>query len=350
MTDYTLPQWHYLFGEPTSDAVIRRAPEHFQVDELLPFTPDGAGEHHLLHIEKRDLTTHQLAKIVGRFANVPARDVSWAGLKDRHGVTRQWLSVRIPGKVDPDWTQLNDDNITLLTAVRHGRKLRTGALLGNRFRIALSDVSDRDAIEARLADITKGVPNYYGEQRFGHGGMNVSRAAEMFGGRKVKDRNKRSIYLSAARSFLFNHVVSARLAQHGTAPLDGDAVMLHGSNSFFVAEQWDAEHLGRLLEGDIELSAPMPGDGPLRSAGDAEAFESEVVSRFPALVDGLKAARMEVDRRRLLLKPEQFRHEWQGDLLWLEFVLPAGAFATSILRELTRYQDAQAIELRAEIE
>ncbi|MBW3164481.1 tRNA pseudouridine(13) synthase TruD [Ferrimonas balearica] len=350
MTDYTLPQWHYLLGEPSSEAWIRREPEHFQVDEMLPFTPDGAGEHHLLHIEKRDLTTHQLAKIVAKFADVPARDVSWAGLKDRHGVTRQWLSVRIPGKVDPDWAQLNDRYITLLAAHRHGRKLRTGALLGNRFKIALSGVTDRDALEARLAEVSKGVPNYYGEQRFGHGGNNVRRAAEMFSGRKVKDRNKRSIYLSAARSFLFNHVVSARLAQHGVTPLAGDAVMLHGSNSFFVAEQWDAENLGRLLQGDIELSAPLPGDGDLRSQGVANAFETEVLAPFAELTEGLKSARVDVDRRRLLLKPEQFRHHWEDDLLWLEFVLPSGAFATSVLRELARYQDAQAIELRSEIE
>lgn len=350
MTDYTLPEWHYLLGAPESEAVIRREPEHFQVDELLPFTPDGAGEHHLLHIEKRDLTTHQLAKIVARFADVPARDVSWAGLKDRHGVTRQWLSVRIPGKVDPDWAKLNDDHITLLAAHRHGRKLRTGALLGNRFKIALSSITHPEALEARLAEVLKGVPNYYGEQRFGHGGLNVARAAEMFGGRKVKDRNKRSIYLSAARSFLFNKVVSARLAQHGLTPLGGDAVMLSGSNSFFVAEQWDAAHLTRLLEGDIDLSAPLPGDGELHSQGAAQAFEQSVLADFPALCDGLKSARVDPDRRRLLLKPEQFRHHWDGDLLWLEFVLPAGAFATSILRELVRYQDAQAIEMRSEIE
>ncbi|MBY5990552.1 tRNA pseudouridine(13) synthase TruD [Ferrimonas balearica] len=350
MTDYTLPQWHHLYGLPEAEGRIRSQAEHFQVDELLPFTPDGAGEHHLLHIEKRDLTTHHLAKTLARFAGVPARDVSWAGLKDRHGVTRQWLSVRIPGKVEPQWHELNDERITLLAAHRHGRKLRTGALAGNRFRIAVAGLSESPALTARLAQVAQGVPNYFGEQRFGHGGQNVERAAQMFGGRKVKDRNKRSIYLSAARSYLFNQVVSARLANQGLAPLAGDAVMLAGSNSFFVAEQWDATHLARLEEGDIELSAPMPGDGPLLSAGDAEAFEAEVLAPFAPLLEGLKGARVDPDRRRLLLKPEQFRHQWQEGLLWLEFVLPPGAFATSVLRELVRYQDAQAVELRTENE
>ncbi|GAA4897579.1 hypothetical protein GCM10023333_33650 [Ferrimonas pelagia] len=345
MTDYRLAAWHYLYGKPEQSGQIRSEPEHFQVSEVLPFRPDGEGENHLIHVEKRGLTTHQVARMLAQFANVPEKDVSWAGLKDKHGVTRQWLCVRIPGKLNPEWSKLNSEQLTILEADRTLKKLRPGALLGNRFRIAVAGIEDVAALEGRLAQIAQGVPNYYGEQRFGHGGQNVNRAAEMFTGRRVKDRNKRSLYLSAARSFLFNHAVSARLSQHGLTPLDGEAVMLAGTNSFFVAEQWDETNLGRLAQRDIELSAPLFGDGGGGSQGEAGEFEGQVAAQWPVLIEGLASARMQPERRRLLLKPEGLKHWQQDGLLWLDFMLPAGAFATSILRELVDYRDAQAIVL-----
>ncbi|GAA5192437.1 hypothetical protein GCM10025772_21710 [Ferrimonas gelatinilytica] len=342
MTDYTLPQWHYRFGQPEQTGTIRTLPEHFQVEEMLPFRPDGEGENHLIHIEKRGLTTHQVAKQLAQFAQVPVRDVSWAGLKDKHGVTRQWLCVRIPGKNTPNWQELNSDELTILESDRTLKKLRPGALMGNRFRIAVAEIEDMAPVLARLEKIRTGVPNYYGEQRFGHNGMNVARAAQMFAGRKVKDRNKRSIYLSAARSFLFNHVVSERLAQHGMTPMDGDAVMLSGSNSFFIAEPWDEATLARLQAGDVALSAPLFGDGGAGSQGDAAEFEQRIVAPWSELLAGLSSARLSPERRRLLLKPEGLTHRVEEGVLWLEFMLPPGAFATSILRELVNYRDAQA--------
>ncbi|WP_298442678.1 tRNA pseudouridine(13) synthase TruD [uncultured Ferrimonas sp.] len=343
MTDYTLPQWHYLYGKPSAKGQIRAEASHFQVDEILPFAPDGEGENHMVHVEKTGLTTHQVADMLAKFAGVPSRDVSWAGLKDKHGITRQWLSIRIPGKLEPKWEALNSEQLTILASGRNLKKLRTGALLGNRFKIAISSIDNIDAVLPRLAQLQAGVPNYYGEQRFGHGGRNVYRAAEMFAGKRVKDRNKRSIYLSAARSFLFNHVLSARLQQHGSAVMAGDAMMLAGSNSFFVAPQWDAELQDRLARQDINLSAPLWGDGGGGAEGDAAEFEAGIVAPWPELCSGLANARMNPERRRALLIPEQLKYQQQGDLLWLEFILPSGAFATSVLRELVEYSDAQAL-------
>lgn len=342
MTDYTLPDWHYLYGKPTVTGQIRVLPEHFQVEEILPFQPDGEGENHMIHVEKIGLTTHQVADMLAKFAGVPSRDVSWAGLKDKHGITRQWLSVRIPGKAEPDWQQLNSDQLTILAASRHLKKLRTGALLGNRFKIAVSGIDSIEPLLERLQQLPNGVPNYYGEQRFGHGGRNVARAAEMFAGKRVKDRNKRSIYLSAARSFLFNQVLSARFAQHGHRSFNGDAMMLRGSNSFFIAEQWDDELQQRLNKGEICRSIPLWGDGGGGAQGEAAEYEQAQVASWPQLCDGLAGARMKPERRLALLIPEQFKYHHENNVLWLEFSLPSGAFATSILRELVDYSDAQA--------
>ncbi len=338
---YPLPEWHYLYGKPTVKGRIRVAPEHFQVTEILPFSPDGEGENHMIYVEKKGLTTHQVAGLLAKFAGVPSRDVSWAGLKDKHGITRQWLSVRIPGKVEPNWAELNGPQLTILDASRNLKKLRTGALLGNRFQIAISDVSNMELLLARLEKLRAGVPNYYGEQRFGHGGRNVDKAAAMFAGQRIKDRNKRSIYLSAARSFLFNQVLSKRLATYSTQPLTGDALMLAGTNSFFIAAEWDSTLSARLAAHDIGLSAPLWGDGAAIAQGEAAAFEAEQVAQWPELCKGLENARLTPERRRALLIPEQLSYRQDGDLLWVQFILPAGAFATSLLRELLTYEDAQ---------
>ncbi|WP_240473421.1 tRNA pseudouridine(13) synthase TruD [Ferrimonas senticii] len=348
MTDYSLPEWHYLYGKPTATGQIRGAHEHFQVEEILPFVPDGEGENHMVHVEKRGLTTHQVAGMLAKFAGVPARDVSWAGLKDKHGVTRQWLSVRIPGKLEPKWTELNSDQLTILSASRNLKKLRTGALLGNRFKIAISGIDNPEALLTKVAELQAGVPNYYGEQRFGHSGGNVERALEMFGGKRIKDRNKRSIYLSAARSFLFNHVLSARLAKFGNVGLAGDALMLAGSNSYFIANEWDQLLLDRLASHDVSLSAPLWGDGEGIAQAEAGEFEAQIVSQWPEMCTGLANARLDHDRRRALLIPEQLQAKVEDGLLWLQFVLPAGAFATSLLRELVDYTDAQQLQFEKE--
>ncbi|TKB49211.1 tRNA pseudouridine(13) synthase TruD [Ferrimonas sediminicola] len=344
MTEYTLPQWHYLHGQPDGYAILRTLPEDFIVEEALPFTADGEGEHHLLQIRKRLLTTHQVAQKLASFAGVKRMDVSWAGLKDKYGVTSQWFSVRIPGKETPDWTSLNDDNLEVLQALRHGKKLRTGTLSGNRFVLTLRQLQPGTDLERRLEQIrAHGVPNYFGEQRFGHGGRNVERAAEMFAGKRIKDRNKRSIYLSAARSFLFNQVVSERLSRYGLVPLAGDTLMMPTGGSFFKSEPGDAEIPGRLQRGELRLSAPMAGEY-LGGDDDADRFEQEVMGRWPELLQGLKDARMDQERRPLLLCPQQMSWQLEGDTLVLSFLLPAGAYATSVLRELVSYEEAHNIE------
>lgn len=333
---------HYLFEQPTATADLRTHNSDFIVKEILPFLPTGEGEHHLLHVRKDGLNTVQVAEMLAKFAKVHPKEVTYAGQKDKNAVTEQWFGIRIPGKETPDWMSLNSDQLTIMTASRHTKKLRIGALVGNRFELTLRNVSDMDQVLARLEKIAAtGVPNYFGEQRFGHDGKNLVFGRQMFEGRKVKDRNKRSMYLSAVRSNLFNQVVSYRLAQHGVATITGDCVMLAGSKSYFVAEQWDDALNKRLAEHDIQLSAPMWGRGLPLAQTDAAVMEAKAIEDLAADCNGLEMAGLEQERRPLLLIPQGLKHRVEGDVITVEFMLPAGSFATSVLRELVAYEDVQ---------
>ncbi|HET6434509.1 MAG TPA: tRNA pseudouridine(13) synthase TruD, partial [Xanthomonadaceae bacterium] len=199
-----LPRAH---GEPVLRAVVRSTPEDFRVEELDGFAASGSGEHLLLTIEKRGMNTVFAAQRIARWAGVPEAAIGYAGLKDRHAVTTQRFSVHLPGRDPPPLEALEGEGLRVLDATRHARKLPRGALAGNRFGLLLREVEGEPAaIDARLRAIgARGVPNYFGEQRFGHGAGNVGKALAMFGGRRVR-RDQRAILLSAARSELFNRV------------------------------------------------------------------------------------------------------------------------------------------------
>ncbi len=340
---------HFLHGKPNSKADLRTYNSDFRVQEMLPFAATGEGEHHLLHIRKEGLNTNDVATILSGFAKVHPKEVTYAGQKDKNAITEQWFGVRIPGKETPDWASLNSDQITILSSNRHNKKLRIGALAGNRFTLTLRNVTHMDEAIERLALIKQtGVPNYFGEQRFGHDGKNLVFGRQMFTGRVVKDRKKRSMYLSAVRSYLFNVAVSTRLAEHGLDKLAGDCVMLAGSNSYFTAEQWDEATIKRLDEKDIQLSAPMWGRGAALSQGEAGEFEAKVLAEFDAERDGLEHAGLTQDRRTLLSEPQHLSYEKESDdVLVIKFALPSGCYATSILRELFDYEDVNEREFRA---
>ncbi|WP_299807853.1 tRNA pseudouridine(13) synthase TruD [uncultured Shewanella sp.] len=339
-----MSELHYLYGQPTSTADLRTHNSDFQVQEILPFAPTGEGEHHLLHIRKEGLNTVEVAKKLSSFAHVHPKEVTYAGQKDKHAITEQWFGVRIPGKETPNWEQLNSEQITVLSASRHSKKLRIGALAGNRFTLTLRNVSDMSDVLERIEKISlHGVPNYFGEQRFGHDGKNLIFGRQMFTGRKVKDRNKRSMYLSAVRSNLFNTAVSTRLAQHGTATLIGDCVMLAGSKSYFVAEQWDETLVERLAKKDIQLSAPLWGRGLPLAQADAAECEAAALESLAIDKDGLEQAGLNQERRALLLEPQHLQYEVDEDTIILKFALPSGSYATSVLRELFVYQDVQEV-------
>ena len=333
-------------GAPVLDARMRVAPEDFLVEELPAFGASGAGEHLLLTIEKRGMTTASAARRIAQWAGVDESAIGYAGLKDRHAVTRQRFTAWLPKKVAPDLDALQSEELRVLDHAWHARKLPRGALAGNRFVLVLRDVQgERDAIEARLRAIAaQGVPNYFGEQRFGRGGGNVQQAVAMFAGRRVK-REERSLLLSAARSELFNRVLDARVAAGSwNAALGGEVWMLDGSRSVFGPEPFGDELQARLQAFDIHPTGPLWGEGELRSTDLARevelaALQGDTASRLRA---GLERAGLKQERRALRLRPDGLEWAWLDDALELRFGLPPGCYATTVLRELGGVADSSA--------
>ncbi|MCU0756612.1 MAG: tRNA pseudouridine(13) synthase TruD [Xanthomonadales bacterium] len=332
-----LPRAH---GEPLGRLWLKSVPEDFVVEEVLSFTPEGEGEHVYLQVEKRGANTAWVATELAKRAGVAPMAVSFAGLKDRHAVTRQWFSVQVPGReLDP--SALADlPGVTVLTQTRHRGKLRRGAIRANRFALRLRPIEDAPlpeaaALDARLALIRQfGVPNAYGEQRFGRSGDNVERARKVFAGLRVR-REEYGILLSAARSEIFNQVLAERLRRDCWAqPLDGEVWALDGSHSIFGPVELDPVLLERHARHDIHPSGPLWGAGELRSAGSVRVIELAVAEAHTELCRGLEGARLEQERRALRLLPAELEGGLDGEGLWLRFGLPSGCYATVLLREL----------------
>lgn len=326
------------YGTPPLTATLRSTPEDFRVEEILGYDADGEGEHALLWVEKREANTDWVARELARFAGVSPMNVGYAGLKDRHAVTRQAFTVQLPGKADPDWSAFPHTEVKILASTRHKRKLKRGALRGNRFVLVLRNVvGDRTRAEEVLHNVaSRGVPNYFGEQRFGREGGNVAQARMMFAGRRV-DRDKRSILLSAARSHIFNSVLAARVDRDAwDKPLEGEIWCLAGSRSWFGPEPFDELLAARLMQGDIHPSGPLWGQGEPPTNAVAGELERAVITQYSDLAEGLVAARMDQERRPLRLLPKDLLWRWLGEeTLELSFELPAGAYATVVVRELT---------------
>ena len=338
-SNISLPDWSYAYGGAESQGVIRKTPDDFIVNEIQSFELSGTGEHAFLLIEKCSENTDYVARILARFASVRQRDVSYAGLKDRHARTTQWFSVWLPGKPDPDWQELNSETIKVLQATRHSKKLKRGSLAGNEFILRIRDWSgDKAILEQQLQTIkAQGVPNYFGEQRFGREGGNIAKALALFAGGKVS-RSQRSIYLSAARAYLFNHILSARVANNTwNQALVGDVLMFDNSHSFFTAETLDESILQRVEQLDIHPTAVLFGKGVAQVSTAVALLEQQVISQYDDLAQGLYAFGMEQDRRALRSHIQEL--QWQfidNTNLELKFTLNAGSYATALLREVIR--------------
>jgi tRNA pseudouridine13 synthase len=312
----TLPPWPPAYPASGASATLKRLNEDFLVTELPLQPPCGEGEHLWLDVEKNGANTAFVAQQLAEAAGVQERDVGYAGLKDRHAITRQWFSLYLPKGETPDLTRLDHPEFKVLAQARHAKKLRAGDLLGNRFRIVLRDVTgDRDAIEANLQAVaSQGVPNYFGAQRFGFDGGNVEQGRAMLA-REIRVRNpkKKGLYLSAVRSFLFNEVLAQRIRQG----------------------LW-----GQTLPGDVMDEAgrptgPLWGRGRVPTTDQAQALENAVAERHAALCDGLEHAGLDQERRALVASPAGMSWEWpQADQLVVAFSLPAGNYATAVLNEI----------------
>jgi tRNA pseudouridine13 synthase len=350
----------FAYGPPEASAQFRTELEDFRVDELLGFDFSGQGEHLCLHIEKRDENTRWIARLLAEYFEVDEMAIGYCGLKDRRAVTRQWFSVHLPGKSAQDKTDVHISQMggsdgpgyKVLAVDRHHQKLRRGMHRANGFAIRLRQVQgDREALEARLQQIsTRGVPNYFGEQRFGHDGGNLTEADNLLrtqygadrkpdersmglgkrdlGKRslgkkdsgKKKGRGKRGsprggLYLSAARSYLFNQVLAEHVRQGSWLnTIDGVA------------------------------TGPMWGRGRLNAPEPVCQFEQSVLSDWQDWTHALEFSGLQQERRALVLYPEELDWHWlsstgaeHADLV-LSFTLPSGCFATSVLREIARLE------------
>jgi len=337
VTDSSLPDWPYAYGGPSGRGDIKTSPDDFIVKEILPFTPEGIGEHVFLHVEKAGENTEYVARLLARHAGVRQRDIGFAGLKDRHGRTTQWFSVWLPGKEDLNWSALENENVTILDITRHARKLKRGVLAGNRFELSVRNwQGNRETTEAQLHTIQEcGFPNYFGEQRFGHQGRNIEKAIAMFQGIKVK-REQRSIYLSAARSYLFNLILADRVrSQTWNRLIPGDIVQLDQTHSHFCPETMDSALVERAQTGDIHPTGALFGKGDIGVQKDAFSTENQVIAAQKVIANGLLSAGVEADRRALRAKPKNFTWQFQDpNTLYLSFELPAGSYATTLLREI----------------
>ncbi|PSU52494.1 tRNA pseudouridine(13) synthase TruD [Photobacterium aphoticum] len=334
-----MDSFSWLYGKPSCQGRIKVEPEDFVVKENLGFAFAGTGEHFMVKIRKTGENTKYVVNELAKACGVKSRDVSWAGLKDRHAVTEQWLSVHLPGKADPDLSAFEAEHpgVEVLETARHDKKLRPGDLVGNAFQLRLRDLDQPEEVIARLAQIREhGVPNYFGEQRFGHNGNNVTKARAWGNDEfRVRDKSKRSFYLSAARSWMFNQVLSARIENNTVrSVMAGDWLeseadprgMLVATVTDSIQQDVDA--------GRLSITAPMMGDNALPTTADAQAFEMAIVEQEPALLKLIRDNRMRHERRPLLLKPEQVEWQHDGDTITVSFALPAGCFATAVVREM----------------
>ncbi len=316
MTEFSL-EFPRAYGALTATANFRAQPEDFQVDEELGYVPSGSGEHVFLHVCKRGENTAWVAGKIAELAGVNVTDVGYCGRKDRHAVTAQWFSVYLPKAPEPDWTLLNTESIQLLSVSRHQTKLRRGEHQQNNFVIRLREVQtdDRSILQQKIDSVfTQGVPNYFGEQRFGLGGNNLQEAeAILVDGKRYRDKQKRGLMLSAARSYLFNQVLAARV----------------------LAKNWANQ-----IEGEINPSpsGPLWGRGRPLVSGALLELEQNALADWAAWCDGLEHAGLSQERRALQLMPRNARSVWEGDDLILYFSLDAGEFATAILHEFAVLQ------------
>ena len=338
----------WAYGRPPAKAVLRAQAEDFEVEELPSVTPSGEGEHLWLCARKVGRSTSELAGALARHWGISRRDVGFAGRKDRHADARQWFSVRLPGRHDDTPPEL--PGVTWVAARRHARKLATGALRGNRFRLTLREIEgDATELESRLEQIrTLGVPNYFGPQRFGRRGDNLAAAWRLLvEGVPERRRDLRGLLYSAARSWCFNRVASLRVADGSWQRLlPGELVALEGSRSVFAIEAPDATLLQRLAAFDIHPSGPLPGRAQQLPSADCAVLELGALAALAPLISGLAEARVEAARRPLRLRPVAMQWQWldQGTLE-LSFELPAGSYATSVVRELCDARDASGADL-----
>ncbi|MGM0540928.1 MAG: tRNA pseudouridine(13) synthase TruD [Pseudomonadota bacterium] len=369
-----LNRLNYAYGQPECLGIYKVLPQDFIVEEQIAYPLSGEGEHLWCWVEKTGENTDWVLQQLAKWAAVSPNKIGVAGQKDRHAVTRQWFSIQLPGLVNPDIDDFKVPNVTILKSVRHHRKLQTGGLSGNRFTVVIRNIQPRagdktdiiQSLQARLNLIKEqGVPNYYGEQRFGIHGRNLKQGEKLLAGElpKVK-RNQKSLYLSSIRSWMFNTLLSERIQQQNwNQLLPGDVLQLEGSNKWFI-EDGSAELAQRVNRLDLHPTGALFGRGNLPTEKSALEIEQSMAERFKTWIAGLDNYGVKQDRRALRLLPLELEWQWiassaesadalsmafdklspESDwrttpVLQLSFSLRSGSYATMVMRELLQSQD-----------
>lgn len=345
------PLPHVTAGVPGSGGRVKASPDDFRVDEIPAYAPQGSGQHLWLRVEKRGRTTRDVARALAQALSVPDREVGYAGMKDRAAVTTQWLSF--PAARDPDPASLAGDGYRVLECSRHVNKLRTGHLRGNRFAIAVrgGDLERARACAAALRE--RGLPNFFGAQRFGAGGKNADLGRAILLGRTgdpdvrraARDRFLRRLVLSAWQSRVFNAWLAGRI-QDGffTAALAGDVMKKLDSGGIFVCED-PAADLPRVASFEISPAGPMFGHKMRAAAGEALAREERLLAAEGVTVADLARGGGETEgTRRAGRIPVAVELEPVEGGYRAAFELPKGSYATVVMRELTKAEEIEVGE------
>ncbi len=324
-------------GAPLARGTLRAEPEDFLVEEDLGFAPAGSGQHVLLRIRKRNANTQWVARELAKQCGCRALDVGYAGLKDRRAVAIQWFSVPHSRLTVDAWKTVKGDGFEVIEAHSHSRKLPRGALAGNRFSVRIRGLEVTEAdLARRLADIVaRGVPNYFGPQRFGRNGSNLTRIAD---DPRTLRPPERGFVLSAARSLVFNVVAAERVRDGSWDRLEGgDLANLDGRGSIFPVESIDATLLARSKGLEIHPTGPLWGRGLLGSRGRVQSLEAQVAARLPEACALTELAGMEQERRALRLAVRNLTWEREPAGVVIAFQLTRGSFATTVLREIVDF-------------
>ncbi len=318
-------------------------PGDFMVEEVAAYEPCGDGEHLYLWIEKTGVSTFDAVSRLARALGRRDKEFGYAGMKDAQAVTRQWISI---GGVEEEAVRdLQLDGVVILEARRHRNKLKLGHLKGNRFSILVRGAGAEHADDAlrNLTDMEKrGVPNYFGEQRFGKRGANLDKGLRILRGNPRKaartmPRRLLNLVVSAVQSEVFNRVLARRIQELDRIQ-PGDVAWLHRNGASFVVEDAAVEQ-PRCDAFEISPSGPLPGPKMLRAEGAVGDLEAEVLGELDLSLDifGKMPYGTHEGARRPLRVPLNGPAVTTDDGgVRLSFELPRGSYATAALREILR--------------
>jgi tRNA pseudouridine13 synthase len=323
-----------LTTTPRTGGVLRSVPADFQVDEVPLYLPSGEGEHLYLHLRKTGHTTAHVLRELATQLGLRPQDVAAAGLKDRHAVTTQWLSL--PAKAERRLSGFTLDGVEILATSRHVNRLGMGHLKGNRFTVRVREAAGTATLaQATLQQLEQlGIPNYFGPQRFGLGGLNAEEGLRVLRGEsRLRDPAVRRFLVSSVQSLIFNRFLALRLERELFAGLlVGDMAKKHDTGGVFEVQDAQAES-PRAARGEVSATGTLFGRKVKPLTADAGALEQEALGAWnltPAAFSSRKG-----DRRIVRIFASDVSLAPHDDGYTVSFTLPRGSFATSLLRELT---------------